>query len=251
MRKIVIYLLLTPMICLSSCGNKERIRIDGNIDTFLLEKDNYYIKGDVDEIASKIEYSSSFLVYFTNSGCSACERFSPIMDSYLKSVDYSVYRFELGSQRDEIKRFNELWGDKFFSKEDGVHQIVTPSLYVVDHNFNVQMINYDSYMQTENAFKNHMKSRYESSNIYFTSGDVLKDNLNKSFVYIHFDFSNDELKNIYNSKLKDVLENTDKKVVVSNYIDDGKLHLSSNYDGQMKDMVILNETTNEQILEFF
>lgn len=242
MKKIVISLLLLSGILLPSCSNKSKTKIDGNIDTFLLEKDNYYVEGNVEEISAKIANSSSFLVYFTSDGCGACKRFSPIMDSYMKDVNFLTYRFVVDSQIEEVRKFAEMWGDKFFNERQ---EIYTPSLYVVDCEFNVNQINYDSYMKTETAFKNHMNANYEQSNVYFTSGDVSSSN--KDFVYIHYDFSDSNLKSLYDSKLKRFIRTSNKSIVVSDFNNDGKLHLSSSNE----DLVINNDTGEEEISKFF
>ena len=81
--------LLFSSICLaSSCscfGNDGKIKIAKNLDVVLFDKENDYLDADYSEISANLDVNANFALYFSEDGCSSCEEFSPIMDSFTKS----------------------------------------------------------------------------------------------------------------------------------------------------------------------
>ena len=81
------------MMFVSSCSSMEnKISLAMNVNALLTDLDNQYAAPEVDKISANLEINAGFAVYFTNTGCSSCETFSPIMDEYLiKSKEFKIY----------------------------------------------------------------------------------------------------------------------------------------------------------------
>lgn len=245
MKKRVISLLLTLLFVASSCDNNEKQSIDGNIDVLLFQKENDYIEGNISSIEIRKRLSSSFMVYFTNPGCSACDEFSPIMDEFIKENDYCVFKFDTNVQRNELREFENRWGDKFFKKEDNTYQIVTPSLCVVNESFDVTRIDNKAYMQYKNVFFNHMSSNYKSSNVFIN--EKRSKITQKSITNVLLNFNNNELINIYENKIKRFTRTSNKQIVIGNSADSGVLLSCSS----KADLIVNQDTPIGSIQEYF
>lgn len=242
MKKIVISLLIALLTPLSSCFLNNQIEIDGNGDCILEETTNEYRTGNIKDIKANLDCSISFILYFTKEGCSSCEQFSPIMDSFRKNEKYLIYKFDVNNQKDEMNELKALWGDRFFKKENETYQVVTPSVYAVSHDFDVLNINYNSYMQTENAFKNYMHASIKISNSYLSNKtESYNPKDNELFISLNKDSGSLSL---YNSKIKSLIRNSSKNIIInSDYCGDNLIIKTSTQS------YVVDENTDYQLIE--
>ena len=205
------------MSVLVSCSTSEnKVKLAMNVDCFLSGSINEYQAPEIEKISANLEINANFAIYFMGSGCSDCETFSPIMDEYLQQSKMMVYKFDSATDHEALSQFAQLYGEKFFKEKVLDTYISLPSLAIVN-NGDVEYVNRDSYMKTKNAFFNYMNSHYEVGNVCYTTGNVMeKEFTNREFAYIYFNQSNDELKNLYKSKLLEKVKKSKRKVIVSN-----------------------------------
>lgn len=227
MKKKFIPLLLLPFIGLTSCSSfsdEAKIKIDSNIDTFLYEKDNEYQKADTEDILAKLSLKAGFAIYFTKDGCSSCKQFSPIMDSYLKSSNMLVYKYDTDNDVDELNKLKESIGDKLFAAtEDKILQ--TPSVFVL-HDDNVDQVDYSSYMKTNNAFNNYMNRTYKVREVYYSKCDVFETSFtNKEFAYVTFQNSDATMLDRYIRKVEPYVHNSSHPVIITNTNDSERMDL--------------------------
>ena len=229
-KKLIALFILTNLLAVSCSffDAKNKKQINGNIDTFLSQKDNYFKEPNIDEISANLEYSIAFCIYFTDEGCSSCEEFKAIGETFLKTSNFLTYKIDTNLNREEVKKLTNKYGEKYFSKDqNGSYLISTPSYLFIDENGNGYSPSYNSYMKTYDAFSNHINSKYCLSNTYYTSGNVLENQfIDCEFSYVYFDFTKSELLNIYKTKILSYAKEASRKVVVSNYASDDKIHLS-------------------------
>ena len=237
------------LMFVSSCSSMEnKISLAMNVNALLTDLDNQYAAPEVDKISANLEINAGFAVYFTNTGCSSCETFSPIMDEYLIKSKALIYKFDESQDREALNELSEKYKDLFFKNGE----LSLPALAIVN-NKEVEYVNRDSYMKTQNAFFNYMNSHYKVGNVSYTQGDVFNiDFINREFAYVYFDFSNQSLRELYKSKLEERVKSSKRKVIVSNYVEDGKLHLklcgkSTKGRYSRLEFVVTSETNSETI----
>lgn len=217
-KKIVSIISAIPLI--TSCALTNHTKICGDVDVFLGLKENNFQAANSQEILANIELNKSFCLYLTKEGCSSCEEFSPIADKFVKDSGFLTYRYDINKDLDQFRMLQKENGKLIFKGLED-YLITTPSFILIDSEANGYNVNYSSYMKTERSFFNHVNSKFELSNIYFTNGDVLeKDFVNKEFVYIHFNFNDAELMNIYKNMIASKANESNKTVIVSNKIED-------------------------------
>ena len=252
MSKKLFTLVIAPMLLASSCSllnNQNKLKLAANIDTFLLDKPNDYLTPNIDKISTNLRLNANFIIYFTEEGCSSCEGFKPIMDNYIQSQNVMVYKFDVNKDKEVFDQFKEQYGQKFFNQEAA---IPLPSVYIVNED-KVSNVEYETSMKTQNAFLNYMNTKYEVGNTYYIDKNPFEfEFTNKEFAYINFDFSDENLLGLYNSKLKDKVYKSKRKVIVSSLIEDNQLHLrlvGRTELGQYSrlEFVVTDETSEEVI----
>lgn len=218
-KKIVSLISIIPLV--ASCSLTNRTKICGDVDAFFGIKENTFQEANSVEIYTNLALNRSFCLYLTNQGCSSCEEFSPIANKFVKESGFLTYKYDVNEDREQLRMLQNEDGKLVFNGLDD-YSVSTPSFILVDSQANGYNINYTSYMKTEKAFFNHIKSKFELSNIYFTKGDVLeKDFVDQEFVYIHFDFGDLGLMNIYKNLIFAKANASSKTVIVSNKLEDG------------------------------
>ena len=252
--KKLLPLLICPLLLITSCSafsDDNKVLLAANIDTYLDEKTNNYLDPDINYISSNLRMNANIIVYFTNTGCSSCESFSPIMDDYVLHNNAMVYKFDIDNNREQFNMFKEEYGQMFFGSN--TESISLPALYVVNEG-KVEQVKYDSYMKTQLAFNNYMNKHYKVSNAYYTMGDVFKrDFVDKEFAYINFNSSNLTLKDIYTNRLDSKAKSSQRKVIISDFNQDNVIHLrltgrnALGNEYSIKEYVVTNETSIETI----
>jgi len=248
--------LLFSSICLaSSCscfGNDGKIKIAKNLDVVLFNKENDYLDADYSEISANLDVNANFALYFSEDGCSSCEEFSPIMDSYLKESNMMVYKIDVNEDKEVFNKLQKEYSSKLFNNEE---TLSLPALCVyADKEANY--VDYSSYMKTEMAFKNYMNQKYRVVDLCFTSGDIYSlDFIDKKFAYVNFDFDNDKHVNLFKSKLEKIAYSSNRTVIISNYDEDDMVHIrytGKNNKGErysIKEFVVTEETNENVVRE--
>lgn len=237
------------LLFLSSCSNvQNKTKLAMNVDSFLSGEANQYQAPEINKISANLEVNASFAIYFTNTGCSSCEIFSPIMDEYISKTNLLVYKFDESTDRDAFNELADSYGDKFFKNGE----IELPALAIVN-NGEVEYVNRDSYMKTSNAFFNYMNSHYKVGNVGYYQGNVFnKEFVNREFAYIYFNYSDSSLMSLYKTKLEAKVKESNRKVIVSNYAEDDKVHLKlcgrSTLGIYSRLEFIVNEETGEEVI---
>lgn len=222
--KKFIPLLTLLAIAVSACSNFTHTKIAGDIDEFLGIKGPEYQQPITANITANLELSVPFSLYLTNEGCSSCEVFSPIIDKYQKEVKLLTYKYDVNKDRNEFNELIEKHGDFLFGKNKS--NVTTPTYLLVDKDKNIYNVNYNSYMKTEGAFYNFMNSKFSLSNVYFTTGDVMKKNfVNKEFIYIYLDFNNINLRSILDESVLPNAYKSTKTTIISDYYEDDFMHV--------------------------
>ena len=248
------FLITTSLICGCSLGNKSNKKlIAANLDSFLFDKDAEFLEPEISKISANLEANHNFAIYFTNEGCGECEEFKPIANSYLKESKMMIYKFDVEANREELQLFNSLYGDKFFSKDESGSFVISAPMFCVVSEDNVDWIKKESFMKTYDAFKNHLNSKYRVDNLYYAEGNVPSlDYVNKEFTYISYNQGNQELNNLYKEKISPLLNESNKKIIVSNNPLDNEIKLkitgktiSKTYS--RNEIVVTNETSQEVI----
>ena len=218
MVKKFIPLLILTTLPLVSCGanyEESKAKLAANINTYLYEKDNDFLTPNIDEILANLRVKAGFAIYFSNEGCSACEEFSPIINSYMSETNLMIYKYDITKDREEFNKLKESCGNHIF----GESTLATPSLCVL-HDDKVEYVDYDSYMKTQNAFNNYMNRTYQVRPVYYTKGNVfLTEFTNKEFAYVTFDYTNEDLVSLYLRKIHEQVYKAEKPVIVTDYVD--------------------------------
>lgn len=246
--------LLFSSICLaSSCscfGNDGKIKIAKNLDVVLFDKENDYLDADYSEISANLDVNANFALYFSEDGCSSCEEFSPIIDSYLKESNMMVYKIDVNEDKEVFNKLQKEYSTKLFNNEE---TLSLPALCVYANN-EANYVDYSSHMKTEMAFKNYMNQKYRVVDLCFTSGDIYSlDFVDRKFAYINFDFENDRHVNLFKTKLEKIAYSSNRTVIISNYNEDDIVHIrytGKNAKGErfsIKEFGV-NEDTNENVV---
>ena len=251
MTKRLFTLVIVPVTLTCSCSllnEQNRTKLAANIDTFLFNQNNDYLSPEIDKISANLKVNANFLIYFTEEGCSSCEAFTPIMNNYIQDHNVMVYKFDVNKDREVFNDFKEQYGQKFFNDV----ALTLPAVYVVNED-KINNIDYESTMKTQNVFFNYMNSKYEVGNTYYIDKNPFEFEFsNKEFAYINFDYSNENLLSLYNSKLKDKVYKSKRKVIVSSFTEDEKIHLKLVGRcelGQYSRLeFIVNEETSEEVI---
>lgn len=255
MAKKLFTLVIIPISLACSCSlfnEQNKTKLAANIDTFLFNKENAYLAPEVDKISANLEVNANFVIYFTEEGCSSCEGFAPIMDNYIQSKNVMVYKFDVKKDEEAFNQFKNEYGQKFFNEPLSGVGLTLPAVCVVNED-KVTYVDYESTMKTQNVFLNHMNSKYDVGNVYYINSDPFEYEFsNKEFAYINFDFSNENLLGLYNSKLKDLVYSSKRKVIISTFVEDGQIHLRLVGRSELGrysrlEFVVNNETSDEVI----
>ena len=219
LKKYVPLLLATTAIicgCSSASKNNKKL-IASNLETFLFDKEAEFLTPEVTKISANLEANHNFALYFTNEGCGDCETFKPIVTNYLKESKMMIYKFDVEANREELQLFNTLYGERFFTKNQSGAFVVSAPMFCVINENNIDWIKKESYMKTYEAFKNHLNSKYRVDNLYYGEGNIPSlDYINKEFTYISYNQSNPDLNNLYKEKIAPLLNESSKKIIVSN-----------------------------------
>lgn len=246
----LMFLAVASLASCSSFGDENKTVLASNFDNYLNESNTQFAKPDVEEITTNLNIGANFLIYFSETGCGACEKFKPIITNYLRDKNPLIYNFDVSADREELKQLQNLYGDKFFEKNESNNYVVlTPSLYVVSEG-SINVVNYSSYMQKETAFNNYMNSRYRTNNLYFIKGNVLDKKIKSSeFLNVSFDFMNSNQVEIYKDKIVPNYRTTGKQVVVSNIKDESKISLKVIKNKVIKKNIEINQQTADEIIK--
>lgn len=227
---------------LSGCNDADK--------TFLLANSNYTLYGDligsplfvetnVDDFTNLYNSNLNFIVMFSEDGCPACERFTPIIEEYVKETHQLVVNVTGNNKYSILEKFK----DKFFPDEN----ILNPSIFIKEKGDEIYKVNYSSYMITYRAFKRHMDSRYKTSKCaYFCPEIPGKSPIISNYTYVSFTGNS-----TFRTKLSDKLLSTEKNVIVesnneANYLtnfvknSDGNFEIEKTHkiDGSLTDEII-------------
>ena len=254
-KKFIPLLAMFPLLA-TSCGQvlpDNKIKICGNIETYLYKDDNHYLTPSLPEISRNIKIGANFAIFFTNTGCGSCEEFVPIMNEFAATSRMMIYKFDLADNEKEINDFKYAYGDLFFKKDEQNNYIIPTPALALYHDAEVHYVDYDKYMKTDMAFYNYMDKTYKESNIYYTKGDVFKEDfVDCEFAYIYFDFDNVSLMNIYKTKIARHVSLSNRTVIISHYDEGGLVHLKlcgrTNGNAYSRKEFIVTRDTGENVL---
>ena len=231
MKKFIPLFILTTLLTVScsSFNDDSKVLISKNIDSFLLEKNGEFAAYNSEDIKAFDQINAGFALYFASEGCSACERFTPILSAYLKSTNMLTYKIDCDN-KNQLNDIKNIFGKRLFGEDT---QIVSPSLFVISKN-SVDSINYDSYMKTQYAFENHMNSKYLFKNVFYSNEDVFQKQFdNKEFSQISFDYSVPSSLNLFESNLFPLVRKSEKNIVITNnQISNVKIEMTGKKNGE-------------------
>ena len=236
LRKFTFLILLsTPL--LSGCGKQGDTPLLLNSDYLLygdVSENHLYYQPTLEEFDNLYNSNLNYIILFSEDGCTACDRFKPIIEEYILDTHYFVVKVD-GNDRAKIEN---KYRDVFFKENN----IKYPSLIVKENSDNFYNVDYSSYMRTYRVFSRHMKSRYKTSKCAYFCGEISgKSPIISDFTLVNFE-SNDVFKNRISSKLL----NTEKNVLIkSNFNKNSMTVFEKNSDNQF--VVKMNTEIDEKL----
>lgn len=170
----------------------------GNCDKTLL-----FHQPSLEEFSNLYNSNLNYIILFSQTSCSACEHFDPIIKKYVEET----HQFVIKVDGEDKYKIENVYKNKFFPDSN----VVTPSIFIKEKGNNIYQVDYSKYMSTYNAFKRHMDSKFKTSKCaYFTAEIPGKSPIISNYTYVSFQ-TNDAFKN----KLSNKLMNTQKDVLIS------------------------------------
>lgn len=240
-KRTAILLLMTSTL-LSGCNDAGKKSLLLNSDYLLygeIKTEHLFLTPSLKEFTNLYNSDLSYIVMFSDEGCSTCNDFAPIIKDYVLNTHQLVVSVN-GADKYKI---NEEYRDKFFKDS----MISTPSIFIKEKGDEIYQVNYEKYMRTYSAFSRHLSSKYKNSkSAYFCEEITTKSPIISSYSHIYFE-ANDTFKN----KISDKIMNTEKDTLIeSNFLIQSLTKFAKNENGEMviTDTDFITEEISEETI---
>lgn len=246
-RKASLLFLITPLL-LSGCNNEENKEVFLSnyhyLETILPEEKDRILEGNIENVKQMMTTNISFLIYFHKPDCYWCEKFEPILNSYVSKHETLVIDFPYENISEFKSNFSDVINfDSTFT---------FPYLGVMHGSKPCERISNESYMQTENVFVNYMESRVKKTHIYYSDKSQKNVKNTRKISSISLDHTDKTAVSLYNTKVYPSLTKS-KADILFTCVEEAGLTLSAIDENQIvkEKTQVNNETESNQIERFF